>query len=150
MERGQQDSTITTQFTNSREATKTYAVITMNERRLYICQGTVPKTAVFRLEFGGSFTIFNTFPPPEGIKPNADGEFGYASLYSNEIYGVGDVPLPPVSDTPGGASDYHPHDFDNVPVPPCPLPKGIASDGRPVGSGPIRADYTTAPQNTTR
>jgi len=140
-------STITMSFTNTRDGSKTYALVTMNERRLYIVEGTVPAKSVFPLQFGGSFAIFNTLstnPNPGG------GGFAYPSLYSNEIYGVGDVPPPAVSDTAGTAGDYSPHEFDNVPVPPYPLPKGIASDGRPLKSGQVKGDGAPAPQRTTR
>jgi hypothetical protein len=142
-------STISLSFTNTRDGSRTYALVTMNERKLYIVQGTVPKQAPYPLQFGGSFSIFNTAPAPAGVKPNANGGFAYPSLYSNEIYGVGDVPPPATSDTAGGAGDYRPHEFDNVPIPPYPLPKGIASDGRPVGSGPRKRDDAPPPQRKT-
>ena len=40
------------------------------------------------------------------------GGFAYPSLYSNEIYGVGDIPGPPVAQgAEGGARPFRPDEF---------------------------------------
>jgi len=138
-------STISMSFASPRAGTKTYALVTMNERRLYVVEGIVPAKAVFPLQFGGSFAIFSS--DPKAPRQPAEGGFPYPSLYSNEIYGVGDIPLPPPSDTPPSAGPYLPHEYDNVPVPSYPPPKGIASDGRPIGQARPGA---TPPQRKAR
>jgi hypothetical protein len=98
-------STIQVSLVNNRDESITYALVTMNKRLLYIVEATVPKGAPSPVRFGGSFSI---------IAGNGSaGGFAYPSLYSNEIYGVGDIPAPPPAQgAEGGARPFRPDEFD--------------------------------------
>ena len=89
----------------NRDESRTYAIVTMNKRLMYIVDGTVPKGAPSADRFGGSFSMI-------GGNGSNNGGFAYPSLYSNEIYGVGDIPGPPPAEgSEGGAREYRPDEF---------------------------------------
>jgi hypothetical protein len=88
----------------NRDESRTYAIVTMNKRLLYIVEGSVPKGAPSADRFGGSFSMIGGNGSNNG--------FAYPSLYSNEIYGVGDIPgPPPAQGSEGGAREYRPDEF---------------------------------------
>lgn len=101
-------STIQVSLLNTSDESRTYAIVTMNQRMLYIAEATVPKGAPSPVRFGGSFSL---------ISRNADddaGGFAYPSLYSNEIYGVGDIPPPPPAEGAGGPNPFRPYRPDEL------------------------------------
>ena len=99
-------STIQVSLINNRDESRTYALVTMNKRLLYIVEGTVPKGAASAVRFGGSFSMI-------ARDGSNTGGFAYPSLYSNEIYGVGDIPgPPPAQGSEGGAREYRPDEFN--------------------------------------
>ena len=99
-------STILLSLTNNSDESTTYAVVTMNERMLYIVEATVPKGAPSAVRFGGTFGMISRSTGRSAV---------YPSLYSNEIYGVGDIPPPPPAEgTEGGATPFSPFDPDQV------------------------------------
>jgi hypothetical protein len=90
----------------NRDESRTYAIVTMNKRLLYIVDGTVPKGRPSADRFGGSFSMIG------GDGSASAFGFAYPSLYSNEIYGVGDIPgPPPAQGAEGGAREYRPDEF---------------------------------------
>jgi hypothetical protein len=105
-------STTQVSMTNNSDGSRNYALVTMNQRLLYIVEGIVPATSPSAVRFGGSFSLL----PIGGVAPA--GGFAYPSLYSNEIYGIGDTPAPPpAKGAEGGARPFRPDEFDNVPLP---------------------------------
>jgi hypothetical protein len=101
-------STTQVSLLNTSDESRTYALVTMNQRLLYIAEATVPKGAPSPVRFGGSFSLISR----NGAR-NDGGGFAYPSLYSNEIYGVGDIPPPPPAEgTEGGARPYRPDEFN--------------------------------------
>ncbi len=97
-------STIQVSLLNNSDESRNYALVTMNQRMLYIVEGTVPKGSPSAVRFGGSFSIIS--------RDGSTGGFAYPSLYSNEIYGVGDIPLPPpAKGAEGGARPFRPDEF---------------------------------------
>ena len=108
-------STIQVSLTNNKDESQTYALVTMNKRMLYIVEATVPKGAVSPIRFGGSFSVISR---TDGSGSNG---FAYPSLYSNEIYGIEDIPAPPpAKGAEGGARPFRPDEFKNVPLPSYP------------------------------
>lgn len=97
-------STIQVSLLNNRDESRTYALVTMNKRLMYIVEGTVPKGSPSAVRFGGSFSMI--------ARDGSTGGFAYPSLYSNEIYGVGDIPEPPTAKgAEGGARPFRPDEF---------------------------------------
>jgi hypothetical protein len=98
-------STIQVSLMNNKDESRTYALVSMNKRLLYIVEATVPKGGPPPVRFGGSFSII--------ARDGSTGGFAYPSLYSNEIYGVGDIPAPPPAQgAEGGARPFRPDEFD--------------------------------------
>jgi hypothetical protein len=98
-------SAIQVSLLNNRDESRTYAIVTMNKRLLYIVEGTTPKGAPSADRFGGSFSMI-------GGNGSNNGGFAYPSLYSNEIYGVGDIPgPPPAQGAEGGAREFKIDEF---------------------------------------
>ena len=100
-------STIQLSLTNNSDESSTYALVTMNQRMLYIVEATVPKEAPSPVRFGGTFGMISRNTYEDG------GGFAYPSLYSNEVYGVGDIPPPPPAEgAEGGARPFVPFEPD--------------------------------------
>jgi hypothetical protein len=103
-------STTQVSMINNRDQSRNYALVTMNNRLMYIVEGIVPANSPSAVRFGGSFSLI--------ARDGSSGGFAYPSLYSNEIYGVGDIPAPPPArGAEGGARPFRPDEFDNVPLP---------------------------------
>ena len=78
-------SGITLQLTSNVDGARTFASIVMHEMKLYIAEATVPKGNPEPLPFVGSFGLIDK-----------DGkDLGYRTLYSHEIHGLKEAPLPP-------------------------------------------------------
>ena len=78
-------SGITLQLTSNVDGARTFASIVMHEMKLYIAEATVPKGNPAPLPFVGSFGLIDK-----------DGkDLGYRTLYSHEIHGLKEAPLPP-------------------------------------------------------
>ena len=78
-------SGITLQLTSNVDQSRTFASILMHEMKLYIVEATVPKGSPEPLLFVTSFDVIDK-----------DGtEISYRSLYSHEIHGLKEAPVPP-------------------------------------------------------
>jgi hypothetical protein len=78
-------SGITLQLTSNVDGARTFASIVMHEMKLYIAEATVPEGNPAPLPFVGSFGLIDK-----------DGkDLGYRTLYSHEIHGLKEAPLPP-------------------------------------------------------
>jgi hypothetical protein len=97
-------STIQVSMINNTDQSRNYALVTMKERLMYIVEGIVPSNSPSAVRFGGSFGMISKDGSTEG--------FDYPSLYSNEIYGVGDIPGPPPAQGTEGRIPYIPFDPD--------------------------------------
>ncbi len=98
-------STIQVSMINNSDQSRNYALVTMNQRLMYIVEGIVPQGSPSAVRFGGSFSII--------ARDGSTGGFAYPSLYSNEIYGIGDIPAPPPAQgAEGGARPFRPDEFD--------------------------------------
>lgn len=102
-------STTQVSLLNTSDESRTYALVTMNQRILYIAEATVPKGAPSPVRFGGSFSLIS-----RNTDDDTGGGFAYPSLYSNEIYGVGDIPPPPPAEGAGGPNPFEPYRPDAV------------------------------------
>jgi len=77
-------SGITLQVTSTVDASRTFAFIVMHEMKLYVAEATVPAGAPEPLLFVSGFGLIG-----------ADGnDLRYASLYSHEIHGLKEAPVP--------------------------------------------------------
>jgi hypothetical protein len=80
-------SGITLQLTSNVDGSRTFASIVMHEMKLYIAEATVPKGSPEPLPFVGSF----------GLLDKNGNELRYRSLYSHEIHGLKESPVPPTN-----------------------------------------------------
>ena len=78
-------SGITLQLTSNVDGARTFASIVMHEMKLYIAEATVPKGSPEPLPFVGSF----------GLIDKDGNDLSYRTLYSHEIHGLKEAPLPP-------------------------------------------------------
>ena len=72
------------QLTSNVDEARTYAYIVMHEMKLYIAEATVPKGAPEPLLFVAGF----------GLLDRDGNEVAYATLYSHEIHGLREAPVP--------------------------------------------------------
>jgi len=77
-------SGITLQLTSNVDGARTFASIVMHEMKLYIAEATVPKGNPEPLPFVASF----------GLIDKDGNDLGYRTLYSHEIHGLKEAPLP--------------------------------------------------------
>ncbi|MBI3050058.1 MAG: hypothetical protein HYY76_17300 [Acidobacteria bacterium] len=77
-------SGITLQLTSNVDESRTFAYVVMHEMKLYIVEATVPKGAPEPLLFVTSF----------GLLDRAGDELRYQTLYSHEIHGLREAPVP--------------------------------------------------------
>ena len=77
-------SGIMLQLTSNVNEARTYAYIVMHEMQLYIAEATVPKGAPEPLLFVAGF----------GLLDRDGNEVAYATLYSHEIHGLREAPVP--------------------------------------------------------
>jgi hypothetical protein len=94
-------STVLVSLVNTRDESKTYALVTMYEMTLYIVESTVPKEAPSPVQFAGSFT-----PLVRGT----DRAPSYATLYVHEIHALREAPLPPPNPPGGGGPTLYKRD----------------------------------------
>jgi len=94
-------STVLVSLVNTRDESKTYALVTMYEMTLYIVESTVPKEAPSPVQFAGSFT-----PRVRGT----DRAPSYATLYVHEIHALREAPLPPPNPPGGGGPTLYKRD----------------------------------------
>jgi hypothetical protein len=78
-------SGITLQLTGTSGQSRTFAYVVMHEMKLYITEATVPQGAPEPALFVASF----------GVIDEAGIELRYGSLYSHEIHGLKEAPVPP-------------------------------------------------------
>lgn len=78
-------SGITLQLTGASDESRTFAYVVMHEMKLYIAEATVPRGAPEPALFVASFGVIDT----------AGVELRYGSLYSHEIHGLKEAPVPP-------------------------------------------------------
>jgi hypothetical protein len=83
-------SGITLQLTSNVDGSRTFASIVMHEMKLYIAEATVPKGSPEPLPFVGSF----------GLLDKGGKELRYRTLYSHEIHGFREAPVPPQQQPP--------------------------------------------------
>ena len=77
-------SGVTLQLTSNVDASRTFAYVVMHEMKLYIVEATVPKGAPEPALFVSSFGLLDK----NGV------EMRYQSLYSHEIHGLREGPVP--------------------------------------------------------
>jgi hypothetical protein len=77
-------SGITVQLTGTSDQSRTFAYVVMHEMKLYIAEATVPQGAPEPALFVASF----------GLIDRAGVELRYSSLYSHEIHGLKEAPVP--------------------------------------------------------
>ena len=77
-------SGITVQLTGNVDKSRTFAYVVMHEMKLYIAEATVPDSAPEPALFVASF----------GLIDKAGTELRYSSLYSHEIHGLKEAPVP--------------------------------------------------------
>ncbi len=77
-------SGITLQLTSNVDTSRTFAYVVMHEMKLYIVEATVPQGAPEPALFVASF----------GLLDKAGDELRYSSLYSHEIHGLREAPVP--------------------------------------------------------
>jgi hypothetical protein len=77
-------SGLTVQLTSNADQARTFAFIVMHEMKLYIAEATVPKGAPEPLLFVAGF----------GLLDRDGNELRYRSLYSHEIHGLKEAPVP--------------------------------------------------------
>jgi hypothetical protein len=77
-------SGITVQLTSTSDQSRTFAYVVMHEMKLYIAEATVPQGAPEPALFVASF----------GLIDQAGIELRYSSLYSHEIHGLKEAPVP--------------------------------------------------------
>lgn len=77
-------SGITLQLTSNIDKSRTFAYVVMHEMKLYIAEATVPQGAPEPALFVASF----------GLIDKAGVELRYSSLYSHEIHGLKEAPVP--------------------------------------------------------
>ena len=77
-------SGITLQLTSTADASRTFAFVVMHEMKLYIAEAIVPKGAPEPLLFVAAF----------GLLDKAGNELRYSTLYSHEIHGLREAPVP--------------------------------------------------------
>jgi hypothetical protein len=72
------------QLTSNADQSRTFAFISMRENKLYISEGTVPK----------GYPQPGLFQQSMGYLDKDGNGVRYQKIYSNEVYGLGDVPAP--------------------------------------------------------
>ena len=83
-------SGITLQLTSRVDGSRTYAFIVMHDMKLYIAEATVAKGAPEPLLFVSGF----------GLLDRDGSELRYRTLYSHEIHGLKEAPVPPHAPLP--------------------------------------------------
>ena len=72
------------QLTNNKDQSRTFVFIAMRENKLYVLEGTVPK----------GYPAPGLFQQSMGFVDKDGNGVRYQTIYSNEIYGLGDRPAP--------------------------------------------------------
>ena len=81
------------QLTNNKDQSRTFVFIAMRENKLYVLEGTVPK----------GYPAPGLFQQSMGFVDKDGNGVRYQTIYSNEIYALGDRPAPSYGGGGGGA-----------------------------------------------